>query len=155
MALKAGHKAPDFTLPSTSGKNFHLSKDKFLKPLIIYFYPKDFTGGCTKEACGFRDTFEFFRGADIDVIGISRDNIDTHHEFRKAHNIPFELLSDIDGAVAKAYDATVPLINFTRRITYLLDKQHTIVAVYENLFGAKKHIDEMISQVKTRKGTLS
>ena len=151
MTLKVGQLAPDIKLPSTTGKEFNLSKDKYSKALIIYFYPKDFTPGCTQEACDFRDTFEYLREMDIEVVGISRDTIETHLEFKKKNNLPFELLSDMEGKVAKMYDATLPLISFTKRVTYLLDKKHNIVAVYENLFGAKKHIKEMIKEVKAGK----
>ncbi len=148
MALKENAKAPDFELQSTSGNAFSLNKNASGKPLIIYFYPKDFTPGCTKEACEFRDSFEFFNDLDIDIYGISRDSVATHHEFRKTHQLPFHLLADEDGKVADLYGASVPLINFTKRITYLLDKNHRIAGVYQNLFGARKHIKEMIKKVK-------
>lgn len=148
MALKENTPAPDFSLPSTSGKTFSLHKDAAGKPLIIYFYPKDFTSVCTKEACEFRDSFDYFRGLDIDIVGISRDSIATHHEFRKAHRLPFELLADEDGKVADLYEATVPLIRFTKRITYLLDSDHHIAGVYQNMFGARAHIEAMIRKVK-------
>ena len=151
MALPLHSIAPDFTLPSTAGEPFTLSKTAANKPLILYFYPKDFTPGCTKEACKFRDTFSFFRDVNIDVYGISRDTLSTHYEFKKAHQLPFELLADEDGQVADSYKATVPLIRFTKRITYLLDAQHRVSAVYTNLFGAKKHIHDMIEQVKAGK----
>lgn len=151
MALKKGDKAPSFSLESTSGGDFSLSADAAGKPLIVYFFPKDFTPGCTKEACEFRDTFSVFRELDIDVVGISRDDIKTHHEFRKAHKLPFHLLSDPKGEVAEMYKASIPLINFTRRITYLLDRSHHIVAVYENLFAAGNHIKEMVEAVKDPK----
>lgn len=148
MALKKNDQAPDFSLESTSGNTFNLRKDAAGKPLIIYFYPKDFTPVCTKEACEFRDTFEFFADLDVDIYGISRDNIATHHEFKKAHRLPFELLADEDGKVADLYDASMPIIRFTKRITYLLDKNHKVVGVYQNLFGARKHIQEMVKQLK-------
>lgn len=148
MPLSEKSIAPDFTLPSTAGTDFTLNKTAAGKPLIIYFYPKDFTPGCTKEACEFRDSFAFFRDLDIPVYGISRDTLETHHEFRKAHNLPFHLLADPDGKVADLYKASVPLIKFTRRITYLLDAEHKIAGVYENLFGATKHIQQMIRKVK-------
>lgn len=151
MALKENTQAPDFSLASTSGTTFTLSKTAAKKPLILYFYPKDFTSGCTKEACEFRDSFSFFRDLDIDIFGISRDNVATHHEFKKAYQLPFELLADEDGQVADLYKASVPLIRFTKRITYLLDANHKVAAVYSNLFGAKKHIYDMIAQVKTGK----
>jgi peroxiredoxin Q/BCP len=149
MPLKINQPAPDFSLPSTNGKLFTLSKDMLNKPCVIYFYPKDFTPGCTKEACEFRDTFSMFRDLDIAVIGISRDDIATHLEFKKQYKLPFELLSDTKGEVAHLYGASVPLIKFTRRITYLLDKKHTIAAVYENLFAAEKHIQTMIEKLKS------
>ena len=148
MPLKVNDKAPDFTLPSTSGKNFTLNIDGHGKPLILYFYPKDFTPGCTAEACEFRDTFSFFKELNIEVIGISRDDVETHLKFRQSHNLPFELLADLKGDVAEKYKATLPLINFTRRITYLLNKEHKIIEVYENLFASTKHIHHMIEKVK-------
>lgn len=149
MPLEINQPAPDFSLPSTSGKMFTLSKDMLNKPCIIYFYPKDFTPGCTKEACEFRDTFSMFRDLDIAVVGISRDDIATHLEFKAQYKLPFELLSDTEGKIASLYGATMPLIKFTRRITYLLDKKHKIATVYENLFAAEKHIKTMIEKVKS------
>ena len=149
MPLKINQPAPDFSLPSTNGRVFTLSKDMLNRPCVIYFYPKDFTPGCTKEACEFRDSFSIFRDLDINVVGISRDDIPTHLEFKKQYKLPFELLADTEGKVAGVYGASVPLIKFTRRITYLLDKNHTIVAVYENLLAAEKHINAMIEKVKT------
>ena len=149
MPLKENEPAPDFTLPSTSGKSFTLSKDLNNKPCILYFYPKDFTAGCTKEACQFRDTFDVFRNVDIEVIGISRDNIESHLRFKKQYKLPFELLSDGSGKVAGLYKALVPVIGMTRRITYLLDKNHRIAAVFESMFDAEKHIATMVEKVKS------
>lgn len=140
-------KAPDFGLLSTSGNNFSLSRDEANKPCIIYFYPKDFTSVCTKEACEFRDTFSQFRDLQIDIVGISRDDIATHLAFKKAHSLPFDLLSDTEGKVAKAYGATIPFVKLIRRITYLLDKEHRIAAVYENMFNAESHIKTMVAKL--------
>ena len=148
MALKVGDKAPDFTLPSTSGKSFALHMDASNKPLILYFYPKDFTAGCTKDSGRCRDKREDLKDFDIDVYGISTDSIETHHKFREKYELPFDLLSDIDGYVSKKYQARLPILNVSKRITYLLDKDHRVAAVYSNLFGAEKHIHEMISQLK-------
>lgn len=148
MPLNAGDPAPDFSLPSTSGEEFTLSKDAGGKPIVLYFYPKDFTSVCTEEACEFRDAFDVFAGLEADVVGISRDSVSTHHKFRAAHELPFHLLADVDGQVAKLYKAAVPVINFTRRVTYLLDKSHRIAAVYENTFSAQKHIHETLKSLK-------
>ena len=148
MALKVGDKAPDFTLPSTAGKDFNLYNDRKDKPCIIYFYPKDFTPGCTAEACDFRDNIAFFKQFDIDVLGVIRDDVETHHKFKAKHELPFELLADESGNVTKAYKATLPLVGMSKRITYLLDKDQKVVAVFEKLFGAKAHIQNMIEKVK-------
>jgi peroxiredoxin Q/BCP len=148
MALKIGTSAPDFTLPATNGKNISLSKDLAGKPCVLYFYPKDFTPGCTKEACEFRDQFATFRNLEVDVLGISRDNIDSHKKFKETHKLPFELLSDVNGSVCKAYEALIPIIGIPKRISYLLDKEHKIVAVYQDFFGAEEHIKAMLAKIQ-------
>jgi peroxiredoxin Q/BCP len=148
MALKVGTQAPDFSLPSTSGKDFKLSEDMAGKPCIIYFYPKDFTPGCTAEACDFRDNIGFFKGFDIDIIGVSRDDIPTHLKFKEEYQLPFELLADISGKISEQYKALIPLLRLNKRITYLLDASHKVAAVYEQMFGAKQHIKAMIEEIK-------
>lgn len=154
MPLQENTYAPDFTLPSTEGQDFSLSNSAKGQPLILYFYPKDFTRGCTRQACEFRDQFQFFRSQDIMVLGISRDSVETHHKFRAAHKLPFHLLADEDGKVASLYKASIPLIPVTRRITYLLDAEHCIVGSFEKMFGAEAHIQEMIDRIKSE-STLS
>lgn len=149
MALKIGKKAPDFTLPSTSGQIFTLSKDCKGKACIIYFYPKDFTKVCTAEACDFRDQFAAFRDLDIPVLGISRDDIPTHLRFKKEYKLPFDLLSDEKGNVCSAFDALIPLIRVPKRITYFLDQNHIIQGAYSDMFESKKHVNEMIKLIKT------
>jgi thioredoxin-dependent peroxiredoxin len=149
MALKIGKKAPDFTLPSTSGKNFSLSKDAKGKACIIYFYPKDFTKVCTAEACDFRDQFAAFRDLDIPVLGISRDDMATHLRFKKEYKLPFELLSDEKGNVCNAYDALIPLIRVPKRITYFIDQNHIIQGVFSDMFESKKHVEEMIKMLSS------
>lgn len=148
MALKTGTKAPQIKLKSTAGKDFSLKDDMSGKACIIYFYPKNFTPGCTEEACSFRDAFSEFRGLDIPIFGISRDSLKSHLKFKKAHNLPFDLLSDSDGSVCRTYDALVPLLGIPKRVTYLLDKEHKITAAYQDLFGVRKHIEQMIKKSK-------
>jgi peroxiredoxin Q/BCP len=148
MALKINNPAPDFKLPATNGQTISLSQDLYGKPCVIYFYPKDFTPGCTKEACEFRDQFATFRNLEVDVLGISRDDVATHIKFKETHQLPFELLSDVTGAVCKAYDALIPIVGIPKRISYLLDASHKIVAVYQNFFGAEEHIRAMLEKLK-------
>ncbi|MGK7390736.1 MAG: peroxiredoxin [Candidatus Cyclobacteriaceae bacterium M2_1C_046] len=148
MSLKINKKAPDFTLPSTEGKDFTLSKDAAGKPLILYFYPKDFTKVCTKEACEFRDQFETFKDLDIMIYGISTDDIETHQRFRKQHQLPFHLLADPKGEVSRLYKAKVPILNMSKRITYLIDKEHKIQAAYKEMFGFEGHIRNMVEELR-------
>ena len=148
MALKNGRTAPDFQLASSKGGTFKLRENMKDSPCILYFYPKDFTPGCTQEACDFRDNFPFFKELDIEVIGISRDSVKTHQKFIEANQLPFELLADEKGEVSKKYEALVPLLGVNRRITYLLDKDHKIVDSFENMFAAGKHIKKMVEAVK-------
>ncbi|WP_339865297.1 peroxiredoxin [uncultured Algoriphagus sp.] len=148
MALKTGTQAPEFNLKSTGAKSIDSSKDLKNKAFILYFYPKDFTKGCTAEACEFRDQFEAFRDLDIPVLGISRDDIETHERFKKEHKLPFDLLSDPAGEVCKAYDALVPLIKMPKRITYLIDRDHKIAAVFSDMFESKGHIEAMLKSLE-------
>ncbi len=147
MALSIGDTAPNFTLESTSGKSFTLNTSLENSPCILYFYPKDFTPGCNAEACEFRDHFETFKNIDLPVYGISTDSIATHLKFKKKYQLPFELLADTKGVVTKQYDALIPILNLSKRVTYLLDKDHVIKAVYQEMFGARNHIKAMIEEV--------
>jgi peroxiredoxin Q/BCP len=148
MPLAIGTKAPDFTLGSTSGRDFTLYKDMKNKPCVLYFYPKDFSVGCTNEACSFRDTFEVFKELNITIIGISRDTLESHAKFKKTLALPFDLLADNGGKVCELYDTQLPFVPlFTKRTTYLLDKDHTILAMYQNIFSSKKHIKTMVENV--------
>ena len=148
MPLHIGDIAPNFMLPSTSGKNFTLHTDFHGKIGIIYFYPKDFSAGCTAEACSFRDAFDVFRDMEIPVVGISPDDIPTHNRFRAAHNLPFDLLADSEKKVAEAFGVLAPIVRFVNRVTFLVDQNMKIVAVYQSLFNARAHIDEMVAQLK-------
>ncbi len=151
MPLSLQQQAPDFALPSTAGDVFRLSETFRNKPCILYFYPKDFTPGCTKEACEFRDQFAEFRGLNIDIVGISRDSVATHLRFKDTYRLPFELLADEKGEVASLYQANILFLPLTRRVTYLLDRTHCVAAVYEDMFGAQKHIAAMIEAVKKKR----
>ncbi len=150
MPLSLQQQAPDFALPSTAGTRFRLSETMKNKPCILYFYPKDFTPSCTKEACEFRDEFAQFRGLNIHVIGISRDSIETHLRFKETYKLPFELLSDEKGEVATLYKANILFLPLTRRITYMLDRNHRVAAVYEDMFAAHKHIAAMAQATKLK-----
>lgn len=148
MAMKTGSTAPEFILKSTGDKSVDSSKDLKGKAFILYFYPKDFTPGCTAEACEFRDQFEAFRNLDIPVFGVSKDTIKTHEQFKKEHKLPFDLLSDHNGDVCKSYDALIPLIRMPKRITYLINEDHKIAAVFSDMFESKGHIESMLKSLQ-------
>ncbi|MDX2061706.1 MAG: peroxiredoxin [Bacteroidia bacterium] len=143
MALRTGDLAPDFTLPSTAGRPFNLRLDALGRPLVLYFYPKDFTGVCTAEACGFRDEFAHFHDLNVPVVGISRDTLATHHRFRAAYNLPFELLSDTEGTVTEQYAGKLPLVGWSQRTTYLLDADQRVVLAFNKLFESRSHIAQV------------
>jgi peroxiredoxin Q/BCP len=106
--IQVGDKAPDFTLPSQTGEPVRLSDRLGERAVVLYFYPKDETSGCTKEACAFRDSYEVFTDAGADVIGISSDSVDKHASFADHHKLPFTLLSDRAGASARATASPPP-----------------------------------------------
>lgn len=128
MTLPVGTAAPAFTARDTNGNLVKLS-DFAGKPLVLYFYPKDDTPGCTKEACSFRDSYSEFRNKDIAVLGVSRDDEVSHQQFAQKFSLPFPLLADTDGAITKAYD--VEKGEKSKRVTYIIDGIGRISQVYE------------------------
>lgn len=140
MKLNIGDKAPDFELPSTGGGTFRLSESLRDGTLVLYFYPKDFTTGCTREACGFRDEFADLTESRLRVFGISTDTMESHDRFRAAHNLPFELLSDSDGKVSRLFGVYNSLFKVANRVTFIIDADGKIVSVTKNMFSPKVHI---------------
>ena len=124
--LKPGAKAPDFTLTDEDGHPQSLAGLVDAGPLILYFYPADFTPGCTREACGLRDLHSRIVASGLNVVGISPQSPESHRRFRKAHDLPFTLLSDEDKAVIRAFGVDGPLGFGVRRATFLIDPGHRI-----------------------------
>jgi len=122
MPIQEGSPAPDFTLKSTDGKEISLSQFKGQKSVVLYFYPKDDTPGCTKEACAFRDDISQITAKDAVVLGVSVDDTASHQAFTAKFNLNFPLLSDRDGTVSKAYDAFNPEKGMSRRATAVIGK---------------------------------
>jgi peroxiredoxin Q/BCP len=131
-----GKPAPDFTLPSTTGEPMSLKQFKGKKTVVLYFYPKDETPGCTKEACGFRDLREDFDKAGAVILGVSNDPIDSHQKFREKHKLPFDLLSDEDASVSKAYGVYKQKNLYGKkylgieRTTFIIDRTGRIAQIY-------------------------
>ena len=130
--LSVGNPAPDFTLQDSDGKSYSLSSYKENNPVIIYFYPKAGTPGCTKQACGIRDSFSKFKENDIVVLGISVDSKESIKEFIKDNNLNFPLLSDENKEVSKAY-GVLNNIGVDSRITFIVDKQGNIANILRDV----------------------
>ncbi len=139
-SLRVGDFAPDFELPTTTGTDFKLSEHRG-HPVVLYFYPKDGSSGCTKEACSFRDQYQDFRDLGAEVIGISSDDAASHQQFTAKYALPFPLLADQGGQLRKKY--AVPRAAFgllPGRVTYVLDREGRVRYVFNSLNGATDHV---------------
>jgi thioredoxin-dependent peroxiredoxin len=147
VTLKVGEPAPGFdVIGQQAGKTRRLRLEDFRgnKNVVLYFYPRDFTPVCTKEACGFRDLYEELASKDTEVIGVSVDDDASHARFAQKHAVTFPLVSDPNKALAREYRATSllrDLIGSTKRVTYVIDKRGVIVAVLTSELSAQSHID--------------
>ena len=149
MALKTGDKIPPFSLTDQNGKNFNINNLLTKKSLVIYFYPKDETAGCTKQACAFRDHYQDFKDAGAEVIGISSDSEDSHGSFADHHKLPFILLSDKDGFLRKEFGVPGDLLGLIPgRVTYIVDKQGTVKYIFNSQIRIEKHITEALRILK-------
>lgn len=148
MSIEKGEKAPHFQLKDQDGKEFDSKTVVGKKPVVIYFYPKDFTPGCTKEACNFRDSYEDFKEAGAEVIGISNDSEKSHAKFAKKHKLPFVLLSDSNGKVRKKFGIKKSLLGLVPgRETFVINVEGNIVFKFNSL-DASKHMDKALNAVK-------
>jgi thioredoxin-dependent peroxiredoxin len=145
----AGSLAPNFTLPSQSGKVVSLRNFRGKKPVILYFYPKDDTPGCTKEACAFRERHEDFRELHAEVIGISSNSVESHRSFAAEHELPFTLLSDEGGKVRKLYGASSTFGLIPGRVTYILDEEGVVRHIFSSQLGVEKHIEEALEALRS------
>ena len=149
--LEIGPNAPEFTLPDQNGETHSLS-DYRGKKVILYFYPKDNTSGCTKEACGFRDRYPDITEKGAVVLGISKDSVKSHKKFETNHELPFTLLSDESTEVLQLYDVWVDKSMYGRtykgieRSTYLIDEEGVIIKAYQKVKAAK-HPDDVLKDL--------
>nr|AIA14195.1 AhpC/TSA family [uncultured bacterium] len=147
--LAKGDMAPDFTLNDQDGKPVSLRDFQGKKNVVVYFYPKDDTPGCTKESCAFRDQFTAFTDIGAEVIGISSDSEASHRAFRQKHRLPFNLLSDKGAEVRKAFGVPPTFGLLPGRVTYVIDKQGTIAHAFNSQINATQHVDEALNVLKS------
>ena len=148
MKIKVGDKAPEFTLPSQDGTQVSLSDFRGKKNVIIYFYPKDDTPGCTKEACAFRDQYQIFTDGGAAVIGISGDSQESHKQFATKYNLPFTLLCDTNNKVRQLYDVPATLWILPGRVTYVIDKEGIIRHIFDSMLDFEAHVKEALKTLK-------
>jgi thioredoxin-dependent peroxiredoxin len=152
MELKTNESAPEFKLPASRGETVKLS-DFRGKHVVLYFYPKDMTPGCTTEACDFRDQHESFEELDAVIIGVSPDPVSRHEKFIEKHGLPFLLLSDEENKAAETYGVWKLKKNFGKeymgieRSTFIIDKQGNLVKEFRKV-KVKGHVEEALSYIK-------
>lgn len=152
MSLQIGDKAPDFSMPTDGGGTISLAALKG-RPVVLYFYPRDDTPGCTTEACGFRDAMPDFSGVDAAIIGVSRDSVAKHDKFKAKYELPFTLGADESGAVTEAYGVWVEKSMYGRksmgieRSTFLIDGSGVIRGVWRKV-KVKGHVDEVLAAAR-------
>ena len=148
MELKVGDKIPNFKAKDSNGNDFDSQTLVGLKPIVVYFYPKDNTPGCTVQACSFRDQYEDFKDLGAEVIGISGDSVASHQEFTNHYKLPFILLSDPDKKIRKLFGVATQLFGLVPgRVTYVADKNGVIQMIFDSMLAAK-HIPKALKTIK-------
>ncbi len=149
MTLSIGATAPDFERETHEGGRFKLSDLRDDKIVVLYFYPKDETPGCTAQACSFRDAYEDFTDAGAVVVGVSADTLESHESFVAHHRLPFTLISDSDGSLRRLYKVATRMLGLIPgRVTYVIDKQGKVQHVFNSMVQAKRHVAEALQVVE-------
>jgi len=154
LKVKVGDLAPDFTLSDQEGKPVRLRELIGRRAVVLYFYPKDATPGCTIEARAFRDSYDRFSAAGADVVGVSSDSIASHRRFAASQALPFTLLSDRDGAVRASYGVEKTLGLLPGRVTYVIDHAGVVRHIYSSQLRATRHSREALDAVRALDVTL-
>jgi thioredoxin-dependent peroxiredoxin len=152
LAVKVGDKAPDFTLPSQTGDNVTLSEFFGKKNIVLYFYPKDETPGCIKEACTFRDNYQELTLLGAEVLGISGQSVQSHVAFASHYGLPFILLSDVGNRVRELYGVPSSMGIFPGRVTYIIDKKGVVRHIFISQTQAQRHVEEAKKALKMIEG---
>ena len=147
-ALAVGDRAPSFTAVLQDGGHFDSASVIGKKAVVLFFYPKDNTPVCTKEACAFRDSYEAFAAAGAEVIGVSSDSAASHQAFATKHRLPFPIISDHDRALRKLFGVRNPLGVIPGRVTYVIDRQGVIRLVFSALFASDEHVRTSLAAVQ-------
>ena len=143
--LNVGDKAPEFSGKDQQGKLVRSSELLAKGPLVLYFYPKDFTPGCTQQACQFRDVFQDLDSKGASIVGVSLDGQASHKRFSDTHGLPFSLLSDSKKTISKSYDVGRLFGLMLKRVTYVIDEGGIIRAVFHHELAVKRHVEDTLT----------
>ena len=147
--VRVGDVAPEFTLPAAEGTPVSLASFRGKSEVVLFFYPKDNSLICSAEACSFRDSYEAFREAGAEVIGVSTDSARSHQNFAERHRLPFHLLSDPGGAVRARYGVARTFGVVPGRVTYVIDREGIIQHIFSSQFQPTKHVEEALGVLRT------
>lgn len=153
QSLRVGDHVPDFTLPDQHGKTVSLRDLLVSGCLVLYFYPKDDTPGCTAEACAFRDEHQELAEAGACVVGVSSDDVESHRRFAEKHRLPFRLLSDRGGELRRQFGVPKTLGLIEGRVTYVIDSQGLVRHIFNSQLRTRKHVEEALRLVRALRTT--
>ena len=146
--MQVGDLASDFTLLNQSSRPISLGDFLGKKHIVLYFYPKDNTSLCTEEACAFRDSYEVFKDAGAEIIGVSSDSVESHRQFAKEHQLPFILLSDADSILRKRYGVPTAF-GLPGRVTYIIDRQGIVRRIFFSQYTSTRHVDVALEALQS------
>lgn len=151
-AISVGEKVPSFELPDQDGAPFRLDEALQRGPVVLFFYPKDGTPGCTAEACSFRDAASEFQEAGAVIAGVSSDSVASHKRFAEEHGLRYPLLADASGELRKKLGVPRSMLGlFDGRVTYVIDREGILRHRFESMLGAAKHVSEALATVRSLK----
>ena len=150
--LEVGCGAPDFETALDDGTPFRLSDLRGQKNVVLYFYPSDFSIGCTAQACSFHDSYDQVQRHDAIILGVSRDSQERHASFREKHGLKFSLISDPRGAIAELYDVKSSIPKIRPRVTYIIDKQGVIRSVFRHDLAIGRHLRDTLEALQELQG---
>lgn len=148
MKLRVGDPAPDFELPSQTGEVVRLSDFRGKRHVVLFFYPKDATPGCTAESCSFRDQYDLFREAGAEVLGVSSDSAESHRRFAAKYRLPFPLLVDEGGRLRKLYGVSATLGLLPGRVTFVIDPKGIVQHVFSSQLSPRRHVEEALTIIR-------
>jgi len=146
-SVQIGDRAPYFTLPDQTGRKISLNNLIGKKSIVLYFYPKDGSPGCTTQACTFRDQYQAFKDQGAEVIGISSDSVEKHREFALKYSLPFTILSDNNGKVRKLYGVPSSIGILPGRVTYIIDRKGIVRYIFSSQLHVKEHVNKALEKL--------